>query len=142
MLLSYSIWYYYTSTDFSQNMYKSKSILFTKSLKITRKRLSPWNKHCELDVTHTFSERITKKIRNVSNAFEMHHESTGTDMGIIMFYLVTFTLEFDIFFENFNLANNFWTVIPRAYIFHISIHCDKTFPWVPPPWSPTISSKH
>ena len=28
-------------------------------------------------------------------------------MGTIIFYLVTLTLEFDPFFENFNLANNF-----------------------------------
>ena len=34
---------------------------------------------------------------------------------------------------NFNLAtcNNFWTVSARALIFHTSIPCDKTFPWVP-----------
>ena len=30
----------------------------------------------------------------------------------------------------FNLANNFWTVRARALIFHMSIPCDKTFPWV------------
>ena len=33
------------------------------------------------------------------------------------------------FFENFKLANNFWTVSARALIFHMSIPCDKTFPW-------------
>ena len=35
---------------------------------------------------------------------------------------------------NFNLANNFWTVwtvSARALIFHMSISCDKTFPWAP-----------
>ena len=32
---------------------------------------------------------------------------------------------------NFNLANNFWTLNARALIFHMSIPCDKTFPWVP-----------
>ena len=32
---------------------------------------------------------------------------------------------------NFNLANNFWTVSARALIFHMSIPCDKTFPWIP-----------
>ena len=48
-------------------------------------------------------------------------------------------------FWNFNLTNNFWTVSARAMIVHISIPCDKTFPWVPffftmwPwPWSLTI----
>ena len=30
---------------------------------------------------------------------------------------------------NFNLANNFWTVSARALIVHLSIPCDKTFPW-------------
>ena len=33
--------------------------------------------------------------------------------------------------ENFNLANTFWTVSARAFIFHMSIPCDKNFPWVP-----------
>ena len=32
---------------------------------------------------------------------------------------------------NFYLANNFRTVSARALIFHMSIPCDKTFPWVP-----------
>ena len=44
---------------------------------------------------------------------------------------VTLTLELDPFFENFNLANNFWTVSAGSLIFHMSIPCDKTFPWVP-----------
>ena len=41
--------------------------------------------------------------------------------GTIIFYPVTF-------FENFNLAINFWTVSARALIFNMSIPCDKTFP--------------
>ena len=41
---------------------------------------------------------------------------------------MTLTLEFDTFFENFNLAINFWTVSARALIFNMSIPCDKTFP--------------
>ena len=47
-------------------------------------------------------------------------------------------------FWNFNLANNFWTVSDRAFIFHMIIPCDKNFPWVslfftllPWPWSLT-----
>ena len=32
---------------------------------------------------------------------------------------------------NFNLANNFWTVSDRAFIFHMIIPCYKNFPWVP-----------
>ena len=35
------------------------------------------------------------------------------------------------FFDKFNLAYNFWTVSARALIFHMSIPCDKSFPWVP-----------
>ena len=49
---------------------------------------------------------------------------------------------------NFNLANNFWTVSARALIFHMSIPCDKTFPWIPLfftlwpwPWSLTYFCK-
>ena len=34
-------------------------------------------------------------------------------------------------FENFKIANNFWTVSARALIVHMSIPCDKTFLWVP-----------
>ena len=41
-------------------------------------------------------------------------------------YFVSLTLEFDTFFEIFNL-----TVSARALIFHMSVPCDKTFPWVP-----------
>ena len=52
-------------------------------------------------------------------------------MGTIIFDPVTLTLEFDPFFEIFNLANNFWSVSARALIFHMSIPCDKTFQWVP-----------
>ena len=33
------------------------------------------------------------------------------------------------FFFNFNLANNFWTISARTLIVHMSISCDKTFPW-------------
>ena len=52
-------------------------------------------------------------------------------MGSIIFYPVTLTLEFDLLFKNFNLANIFWTVSARALIFHMNIPCDKTFPWMP-----------
>ena len=33
--------------------------------------------------------------------------------------------------KNFNLAYNSWTIIGRAFIFHMCIPCDKTPPWVP-----------
>ena len=33
--------------------------------------------------------------------------------------------------KNFNLAYNSWTTIGRAFIFHMCIPCDKTFPWIP-----------
>ena len=32
---------------------------------------------------------------------------------------------------NSNLANNFWTVSARAFLFHMNISCDYTYPWVP-----------
>ena len=40
-------------------------------------------------------------------------------MGIIIVDPVTLTLEFNPFFENFNLANNFLTMNARAFIFHM-----------------------
>ena len=40
------------------------------------------------------------------------------------------SLDFDPFYENFKLANNFWTVSARALIFHMNISCDKNFPRV------------
>ena len=58
-------------------------------------------------------------------------EIEDLSMGTIIFDLVTLTSEFDPLFDNFNLAYNFWTVSARALIFHRSIPCDKTFPWVP-----------
>ena len=33
--------------------------------------------------------------------------------------------------KNFNLAYNSWTTLGRAFIFHMCIPCDKTFPRVP-----------
>ena len=30
-----------------------------------------------------------------------------------------------------DLANRFWTVSARALIFHMGIHCDKIFPFIP-----------
>ena len=47
--------------------------------------------------------------------------------GYHYFGLVTLTLEFDPFFENFNLAINFWTVSARALILYMSISCRKFF---------------
>ena len=49
--------------------------------------------------------------------------------GYHYFYPVTFTIEFDPIFENFNFANNFWTVSASALIFHVSIPCGKAFSW-------------
>ena len=47
-------------------------------------------------------------------------------MGTIIFNPVTLILEFDPYFKNFNLANNFWTVSSRALKFHMDIPSDKT----------------
>ena len=52
-------------------------------------------------------------------------------MGTIIFYVVTLNLEFDPFFENFNLAYYFLTVSVRAFLFHISDPSDMTFLQVP-----------
>ena len=52
-------------------------------------------------------------------------------MDTIIFDTVTLTLEFDLFFENYNLANNFLTVSARALIFNMSYPCDKNFVWIP-----------
>ena len=35
------------------------------------------------------------------------------------------------FFENVNLSYNLCTMSARAFVFHMSIPCDKTFTWVP-----------
>ena len=51
-------------------------------------------------------------------------------VDIDKFDLLTLILEFDFLFENINLANNFWTL--SALIIHLSILCDKAFPWIPP----------
>ena len=48
-------------------------------------------------------------------------------MGTNRLNLVTLTLEFVLLFENFNLANNFWTVSASDFIFHMSIPWDKLF---------------
>ena len=55
------------------------------------------------------------------------------DRGAYCFYPVCHSviLSFCPPLWNFNLANNFWTVSARALILHMSIPCDKTFPWIP-----------
>ena len=52
-------------------------------------------------------------------------------MGTNRFDLVTLTLVFDLLIKNFNLGHNTFMVSIRALIFHMSVPCDKTFPWVP-----------
>ena len=55
-------------------------------------------------------------------------------MGTNFFYLVTLTLKFDLLLKNFNLGHSFLIRRGRAFIFHIYIQYDKTFPWVPKFW--------
>ena len=52
-------------------------------------------------------------------------------MGSKIFDLetLTLTLKFDLLLRNFNLGYSFLTRKGRAFIFHIHIPCDKTFPW-------------
>ena len=55
-------------------------------------------------------------------------------MSQVQSFFVTLTMEFDPFFEQFNIANYFWTVSAIAliiHIFHMSIPSDKTFLWTP-----------
>ena len=56
-------------------------------------------------------------------------------MGTNNFDLVTFSPKFDLFIENFNLANNLWTVNARALIFHMNIPSGKNFLYVQTCWS-------
>ena len=44
---------------------------------------------------------------------------------------VILTLEFDLHFENLNLADNLRMVNASALIFHMSFPCNKTFRWTP-----------
>ena len=92
--------------------------------------MTPRSKVCHSVI---LSETFTLLIIFESECFDISHKyslwqdlSVGTnncDLG----------LEFDLL-ENFNLAYNFWTVSVRALIFHTSIFCDKTLPWVPTFW--------
>ena len=49
------------------------------------------------------------------------------------YYFLPYNLDLGVWpiFENFNPANNFWTVSSRTLIFHMNIPCEQTFPWVP-----------
>ena len=71
-------------------------------------------------------------------------ERQGSLVATNNFALMTLTLEFDLLFENFNLAKNFWTVSARVYTFHMNISSGKAFPRVPTcsilwpwPWNAT-----
>ena len=69
----------------------------------------------------TFEQRVLELLYEYS----LWYDLSG---GTISFDTVTLTFEFDPFFiENFNFANNFWTVSARALIFHMSIPYDKSF---------------
>ena len=51
-------------------------------------------------------------------------------VGTIIFYPVTLTLKFKPFFENFNLANNFWTVSARLFVQNLlTLTFDLFFFW-------------
>ena len=52
-------------------------------------------------------------------------------MDTKIFDLVTLTSKFDLLLKNFNLGHSFLTRRGRAFIFHLYIPCDKTFPWIP-----------
>ena len=52
-------------------------------------------------------------------------------MDTIIYYVETLTLEFEPFFENVNLANTFWTVSARAFIFLMNIPSDEIVLLVP-----------
>jgi hypothetical protein len=69
-------------------------------------------------------------------------------MGMNIFDLVTLTLVFDLYIENFNPGYIFWLVGATALIFHMNVPCDKTFSWVqkkltlrPWPWCLTYLLK-
>jgi hypothetical protein len=57
----------------------------------------------------------------------------------LSFDTTTFTtwpliLEFDLFFQNFNLGHNFWLDGGRTFIFHMCIPSGKAFHLIPWPW--------
>jgi hypothetical protein len=52
-------------------------------------------------------------------------------IGTNRFDLVALTLMFDLHIENFNFGYNFWIVCSRTKIFHLTVPCHNTFPWLP-----------
>jgi hypothetical protein len=50
--------------------------------------------------------------------------------GYQKIYLVTLMLVFDLLIKSFNLCYILWMVCTRILIFHMSVPCVKTFPWV------------
>ena len=50
-------------------------------------------------------------------------------MGTDVFDLVTLTVKFDLLSKNFDLGHIFLTRRGRAFILHMYIPCDTTFPW-------------
>jgi hypothetical protein len=51
--------------------------------------------------------------------------------GTKIFDVVNLTLVFGQLIKNFNLGYNIWMVSTRVLIFHMSVPCNMTFPWVP-----------
>ena len=83
--------------------------------------------HTFLVVTYIYVLQVTHALLGMLLLFflacrdecpESYCRTPGVDVGVRMH-------------KNFNLAYNSWTTIGRAFIFHMCIPCDKTFPWVP-----------
>ena len=66
--------------------------------------------------------------KNISHVYSLWRDLSVSTKKID---LVTFTLTFDLHYENFNLGHNFRTVLGTAFIFHMRISFDNTFPSVP-----------
>ena len=100
--------------------------------------------------TFTFFKNINllitlKKVKKVSARALIFYMNISWDKALRWVpTIMTLTLEFDLLFENFNIAKNFWTMSARVYKFHklnISIFF-ILWPWPSRPTLCTIFLKH
>ena len=65
---------------------------------------------------------------HISHVYSMEQDLL---LHTIIFYLMTFTLKFDLLWKNFNRGHDLLTVGDKAFIFHMCIPCDKIFHIIP-----------
>ena len=88
-----------------------------------------------------FNLKFDLLLKNLATSFEAREMGlsyctcallvTRPFTGMIIFYIVTYTLKSDLLLKNFNIGHHFQTRRDGAFIHYMCSPCDKTFHIVP-----------